>query len=152
MISVVIDMNKKTSDFTNLTPMRRKVMLEKGTEPPFKNEYWDHFEEGIYVDPITGIPLFSSNDKFFSDCGWPSFAKPITKSAIATETDLSFAMARTEVHAEESRGHLGHVFDDGPPDKGGLRYCINSAALRFIPRAEMEKAGYGEYLPLFEEG
>lgn len=134
-----------------LTPIQYKVTQENGTEKPFYNEYWDHFEEGIYVDVVSGEPLFCSKDKYDAGCGWPSFTKPIDKEFIKEKLDLSHGMVRTEVRSKYGDSHLGHVFPDGPKDKGGFRYCINSAALRFIKKEDMEKEGYGEYLKLFEE-
>lgn len=134
-----------------LTPIQYKVTQENGTEKPFYNEYWDHFEEGIYVDVVSGEPLFCSKDKYDAGCGWPSFTKPIDKEFIKEKLDLSHGMVRTELRSKYGDSHLGHVFPDGPKDKGGLRYCINSAALRFIKKEDMEKEGYGEYLKLFEE-
>lgn len=129
-----------------LTPLQYKVTQENGTEPPFSNEYFDNFEEGIYVDIVSGKPLFSSRDKFESDCGWPAFSKPISSVSIHSLDDFTHGMIRTEVRSTEANSHLGHVFEDGPRDRGGLRYCINSAALRFIPRSRMEEEGYGEYM------
>ncbi len=126
-----------------LTPLQYSVTQKKHTEHSFNNEYWDNFKPGIYVDVTTGEPLFSSNDKYESWCGWPSFTKPIDKDVVNYDNDTSFNMVRTEVLSRSGKAHLGHVFDDGPKDKGGLRYCINSAAIKFIPLAEMEKAGYG---------
>lgn len=134
-----------------LTPIQYKVTQENGTEKPFYNEYWDHFEEGIYVDVVSGEPLFCSKDKYDAGCGWPSFTKPIDKEFIKEKLDLSHGMVRTELRSKYGDSHLGHVFPDGPKDKGGFRYCINSAALRFIKKEDMEKEGYGEYLKLFEE-
>ncbi len=131
-----------------LSPLQYAVTQEADTELPFQNEYYDVFEPGIYVDITTGEPLFVSTDKFESGCGWPSFSKPIDASLIAENTDLSFGMARTEVRSKLSDAHLGHVFNDGPKELGGLRYCINSASLRFIPKEEMEAQGYGAYLTL----
>lgn len=135
---------------TKLTPMQEYV-TKGGTEKPFENEYWNHKEEGIYVDVISGNPLFSSTDKFDSGTGWPSFTRPIDESLVKTQVDRAFGMVRTEVKSATSDAHLGHVFEDGPKEKGGKRYCMNSAALRFIPKAELEKAGYGKYLPLFQK-
>lgn len=134
-----------------LTPMQYEVTQNDGTEPPFQNEYWDHEEEGIYVDIVSGEPLFSSLDKYDAGCGWPSFTKPLRPDLIKERLDTSHGMIRTEVRSLGADSHLGHVFDDGPVDKGGLRYCINSAALRFIPKEDLEKEGYGEYKYLFEE-
>ncbi len=132
-----------------LTPLQYAVTRQNETEPPFENKYWKNHEDGIYVDIISGKPLFSSKDKFDSDCGWPAFTKPISDAEIKKLADNSHAMDRTEVRSESSDAHLGHVFDDGPPDKGGLRYCINSASLRFIPKEKMAAAGYGKWLKLF---
>ncbi|MBF8379027.1 peptide-methionine (R)-S-oxide reductase MsrB [Alicyclobacillus mali] len=134
-----------------LTPLQYAVTQENATEPPFRNEYWNHHEEGLYVDVVSGKPLFSSRDKFDSGCGWPSFTKPIAQDVVVEQPDFSHGMIRTEVRSREADAHLGHVFPDGPIDKGGLRYCINSAALRFIPKQDLEKEGYGEYLKLFED-
>ncbi len=142
---------KKTDmDLKNkLTPIQFEVTQNNGTEPPFKNEFWNHIEEGIYVDIVSGEPLFSSLDKYDAGCGWPSFTKPIDKDTIKEEMDVSHRMVRTEVRSKQADSHLGHVFEDGPVEKGGLRYCINSASLRFIPVSELEKEGYGEYKRLF---
>ncbi|MDH6253033.1 peptide methionine sulfoxide reductase msrA/msrB [Chryseobacterium sp. H1D6B] len=134
-----------------LTPEQYKVTQENATERPFQNEYWNETREGIYVDITTGEPLFISTDKFESGCGWPSFSKPISKKDIQEKLDKSAGMARVEVRSKTGDAHLGHVFTDGPADKGGLRYCINSASLKFIPKAEMQKAGYGEYIPLLDK-
>ncbi len=128
-----------------LTPMQYEVTQNSATEPPFRNEFWDHEEEGIYVDIVSGEPLFSSKEKFDSHCGWPSFTQPLVEAAIVEEMDLTHNMVRTEVRSKEADSHLGHVFNDGP-GPNGLRYCINSAALRFIPKDDLEKEGYGEYL------
>lgn len=132
-----------------LTPMQFNVTQNAATEPPFQNEYNNNHAAGIYVDIVSGEPLFSSLDKFDSGCGWPSFSRPLSDTDIVEHADHSFGMTRTEVRSKVADSHLGHVFDDGPRDKGGLRYCINSASLKFIPVTEMEKAGYGEYLAPF---
>ncbi|MDO5516157.1 MAG: peptide-methionine (R)-S-oxide reductase MsrB [Clostridium sp.] len=129
-----------------LTPIQYKVTQENGTEPPFKNEFDRHFKEGIYVDVVSKKPLFSSKDKFNSGCGWPAFSKPISNDFVKEKTDLTHGMIRTEVRSRDADSHLGHVFEDGPRESGGLRYCINSASLEFIPKEDMEKRGYGEYL------
>lgn len=131
-----------------LTPMEYKVTQENGTEPPYNNRYNDNFEEGIYVDVVTGRPLFSSRDKFNSGCGWPAFSKPINKGYIEENQDYSHGMIRTEVRSRYGDSHLGHVFEDGPADKGGLRYCINSASLRFIPKDKMKELGYEKYIDM----
>jgi peptide methionine sulfoxide reductase msrA/msrB len=132
-----------------LTPEQFAVTQEAATEPAFHNEFWDNHKPGIYVDIVSGKPLFSSLDKFDSGCGWPSFTKPLAATDVVEHTDNSYGMERTEVRSTVADSHLGHVFDDGPRDKGGLRYCINSASLKFIPVEDMEKAGYGQYLEPF---
>ena len=133
-----------------LTEEEYYVTQENGTERPFTNEYWDFNGEGIYVDITTGEPLFTSKDKFHSSCGWPAFSKPIDRSIIKEKVDKSHGMVRTEVRSKNSDSHLGHVFCDGPEDLGGLRYCINSASLKFIPKEELKEKGYEEYLELFK--
>jgi peptide-methionine (R)-S-oxide reductase len=134
----------------SLTKDQYHVTQEEGTEPPFQNEYWNNHQDGIYVDVVSGEPLFSSTDKFDSGTGWPSFTKPIVKESIEEHRDTRLGVPRTEVRSKGADSHLGHVFPDGPRDKGGLRYCINSASLRFIPKDKLEKEGYGEYLKLFK--
>jgi len=133
-----------------LTPEQYQVTQHEGTEAPFRNAYWNNHEQGIYVDVVSGEPLFSSLDKFESGTGWPSFTRPLEAEAVSTRTDRSLFSTRTEVRSRVANSHLGHVFEDGPaPD--GLRYCMNSASLRFVPAARLEAEGYGDYLPLFEK-
>lgn len=144
------DPKKEEELRARLTPLQFEVTQNSATEPPFRNEFWDHKEEGIYVDIVSGEPLFSSLDKFDSNCGWPSFTKPLKEEQVTEHVDLAHNMIRTEVRSKEADSHLGHVFEDGPQEAGGLRYCINSAALRFIPKDRMEEEGYGDYLRLFD--
>ncbi len=134
-----------------LTPIQYQVTQENATEPPFQNEYWNYNKPGIYVDIVSGEPLFSSLDKFDSGCGWPSFSKPLGIDAVMQKQDLSHGMKRIEVRSKKANSHLGHVFENGPMEKGGQRFCINSAALRFIPAENLAKEGYGEYLCLFND-
>ncbi len=131
---------------TSLSRTQYEVTQNNATERPFQNEYFNEFREGIYVDITTGEPLFISSDKFESGCGWPSFAKPIDANAILNVNDCSHGMIRREVRSKTGDSHLGHVFEDGPKEMGGLRYCINSASLKFIPKEDMEKEGYGDFL------
>ena len=141
---------KNAEAISRLSPEEFEVTQQNGTERPFENAYWDHDEPGIYVDIVSGEPLFSSLDKFDSNCGWPSFTKPVEADNVEELLDGSHGMSRTEVRSTHGDSHLGHVFDDGPKAAGGLRYCINSASLRFIPLDELESEGYGDYLKLFE--
>lgn len=140
---------KDADKVAKLTPEQYQVTQEAATEPPFRNEFWDHKEAGIYVDVVSGEPLFASTKKYDSGCGWPSFTAPLEPANVVENSDLSFGWKRTEVRSTNADSHLGHVFDDGPVDQGGLRYCINSAALRFVPYDDLEKEGYGEYTSLF---
>jgi len=137
------------NNLKELTPIQYLVTQECGTEPAFRNEFWNNKREGIYVDIVSGEPLFSSIDKFDSGTGWPSFTRPLEEGNFAEKRDTSLGMQRTEIKSKKAGSHLGHVFPDGPKKDGGLRYCINSAALKFIPKEDLEKEGYGKYKKLF---
>jgi peptide-methionine (R)-S-oxide reductase len=140
---------KDPTTISQLTKRQYEVTQESATEPPFRNEFWNNHDQGIYVDIVSGEPLFSSTDKFDSGSGWPSFTRPIDPANVVRNSDRTFGMVRTEVRSTNGDSHLGHLFDDGPVADGGLRYCINSAALRFIPLDELEPSGYGDYRSLF---
>lgn len=142
--------DRKSFDQTPVSDLEYYVTRQNGTERPFTGEYWNFDEPGIYVDVYDGKPLFLSTEKFPSSCGWPAFSKPVD-GALTSKTDTTHGMIRTEVRSSGSDSHLGHVFDDGPASRGGLRYCINSAAVRFIPLEEMEAKGYGKYIPEIEK-
>jgi peptide-methionine (R)-S-oxide reductase len=144
--------SKKPEAIERLTPEQYHVTQESGTERPFANTFWDNHEPGLYVDVVSGEPLFTSADKFDSGCGWPSFTKPIEAENVVEKHDFTHGMRRTEVRSSHGDSHLGHVFPDGPRDRGGLRYCINSASLRFIPLDQLESEGYGSYRQLIEKG
>jgi methionine-R-sulfoxide reductase len=136
---------------TRLTREQFEVTQQCGTEPPFRNAYWDNHEEGLYVDVVSGEPLFASVDKFDSGTGWPSFTRPVAPN-VTEHSDTTYGMRRVEVRSRHGDSHLGHLFPDGPREAGGMRYCINSASLRFIPVAQLEQEGYAEFLPVFSSG
>ena len=148
---MVHEYSKNPAAVEALTPEQYQVTQKSGTERPFTGEHWDNHEPGLYVDIVSGEPLFASVDKFDSGTGWPSFTKPVDDGNVVEKRDLSHFMIRTEVRSAHGDSHLGHLFPDGPEDAGGLRYCINSASLRFIPRDDLEKEGYGQYLSMFDE-
>lgn len=141
--------NKNPDALARLSPEQYRVTQQDGTERPFQNEYWDNKEAGLYVDVVSGEPLFASTDKFDSGTGWPSFTKPLESANVVENVDKTHGMVRTEVRSKHGDSHLGHLFPDGPRDKGGLRYCMNSASLRFVPLNQLESEGYDEYLKLF---
>lgn len=143
--------SKHPDDIARLNATQYDVTQNSATEPPFGNEFWQHDEPGLYVDVVSGEPLFTSRDKFDSSCGWPSFSAPVESETVEEHLDTTAGMSRTEVRSGYADSHLGHVFNDGPPERGGLRYCINSAALRFVASDELEDEGYGEYVHLFNE-
>jgi len=147
---VTQDYRKSPEAVSRLTPQQYAVTQEAATEPAFRNKYWDNHDEGLYVDIVSGEPLFASVNKYDSRSGWPSFTVPVEPANIVEKTDRTYGMIRTEVRSAHGDSHVGHLFDDGPAEAGGLRYCINSAAMRFIPLDELDEAGYGQYTHLFE--
>jgi peptide-methionine (R)-S-oxide reductase len=142
--------SKNPEAVSGLSPEQYRVTQQNGTEQPFENIYWNNKEPGIYVDVVSGEPLFTSRDKFDSGCGWPSFTRPVESANVVENRDTTHGMVRTEVRSSHGDSHLGHVFPDGPPEAGGLRYCINSASLRFIPLDKLEEEGYGSYRKLLQ--
>ncbi|GGF21678.1 peptide-methionine (R)-S-oxide reductase MsrB [Subtercola lobariae] len=146
---MTIEYRKDPTAVSQLTPEQFAVTQQSATEPAFTGEFWDNHDDGIYVDIVSGEPLFASTDKYDSRSGWPSFTRPIDPANVVRHDDKSYGMVRTEVRSANGDSHLGHLFDDGPIEDGGLRYCINSAALRFIPLADLETQGYGDYRSLF---
>jgi methionine-R-sulfoxide reductase len=152
LMSTPVKTYEKTDEaMSKLTEEQKFVTQHDGTERPFDNAYWNNHEDGIYVDVVTGEPLFSSKDKYDSGTGWPSFTKPLSPDFVKENSDYKLGLPRTEIRSKSGDSHLGHVFDDGPKDKGGMRYCINSASLRFIAKDKLEAEGYGQYLALFDE-
>lgn len=145
-----VDYRATADALSRLTPLQYRVTQQDGTEPAFRNEYWNNHDAGLYVDVVSGQPLFSSTEKYDSGTGWPSFTRPIAPEAVTTRVDRSLFMKRVEVRSSGADSHLGHVFDDGPREAGGLRYCMNSAALRFVPVDQLEAEGYGAYRRLFD--
>ena len=142
---------KYQKDLSQLTPFQKYVTQKNGTEPAFSNEYWNNKKDGIYVDIASGQPLFSSKDKYDSGTGWPSFTRPISQSLVVEKSDNSLGIKRVEVRSKDADSHLGHIFDDGPKDKGGMRYCINSASLRFIPKESLAEEGYKDFVKEFSD-
>jgi peptide-methionine (R)-S-oxide reductase len=150
-VQVAHPQSKQAATISKLTARQRAVTQEGATEPAFDNEFWDKKEAGIYVDIVSGEPLFASKQKFDSGCGWPSFTVPLEPENVVEAVDRSHGMVRTEVRSAQGDSHLGHVFDDGPAEEGGLRYCINSASLRFVPYEDLESEGYGKYRHVLDE-
>lgn len=148
--TLMADYKKDPEAISRLTPEQYRVTQQSATERPFANTFWDKKEPGLYVDIVSGEPLFTSMDKFDSGCGWPSFTRPLEPANVVEKSDTTFGMIRTEVRSTHADSHLGHVFPDGPREAGGLRYCINSASLRFIPVDRLEAEGYGDYIHLFQ--